>query len=126
MNHWTSAWVDWNLFLNTLGLPKWNDNKGFSSPVYINPEAKEAYKQSTFYALGHFSKFIPPNSHRIEHKLEKNIDKLYVLTIQRPDNATVLIAANLNNEQIDFNINDSKNKLSHILSPHSIQSYIWW
>jgi glucosylceramidase len=126
LNHWVTGWIDWNLFLNTEGLPKWNDNKGFSSPVYIDTKAKEAYKQSTFYVLGHFSKFIPPDSHRIGHKLEKNIDKLYVLTIKRPDNATVLIAANMNNEEIDLKITDSGNHLSHTLSPHSIQSYIWW
>ncbi len=108
------------------GGPRWNEKKGFGGPVLIDPKKGEAYKQPTFYALGHFSKFIPPNSVRIEHKVDKVVDGLSVLTVRRPDNATVVVALNANNYEIELNIDDSKTHLSHVISAHSIQSYIWW
>ncbi len=130
LNNWVTGWVDWNFVLDKSGghQPTKDNNAkgGFSSPIYIDTEAKEAYKQPMFYILGHFSKFISPDSVRIEHKLEKQVDNLFVLTIKRPDNATVVVALNQNNEEIELNINDSKNYLSHKLAPHSIQTYIWW
>jgi glucosylceramidase len=103
-----------------------NENKGFGGPVLIDPKKGEAYKQPTFYALGRFSKFIPPNSVRIGHKVDKVVDGLSVLTVRRSDNASVVVALNANNYEIELNIDDSKTRLSHVISPHSIQSYIWW
>ena len=126
LNNWVTGWVEWNMALDMTGGPRWNSKQGFGGPVYIDPKAGEAYKQPTFYTIGHFSKFIPPKSVRIEHKVDKEIVGLSVLTILRPDNATVVVALNANNEEIELNINDSKSYLSHKLSPRSIQSYIWW
>jgi glucosylceramidase len=106
--------------------PRWNSKKGFFGPVLIDAKKGEAYKQPTFYAIGHFSKFIPPNSVRIGYKVDKIVDGLSVLTVRRPDNATVVVALNANDNEIELNINDSKTHLTHKISPHSVQSYIWW
>ncbi len=106
--------------------PRWNEKQGYFGPVLIDAKKGEAYKQPTFYAIGHFSKFIPPNSVRIGHKVDKKVDGLSVLTVRRPDNATVVVALNANNNEIELNINDSKTYLTHKISPHSVQSYIWW
>ncbi len=77
LNNWVTGWVDWNFVLDKSGghqPSKDNNTKGgMSSPIYIDTEAKEAYKQPMFYILGHFSKFISPDSVRIEHKLEKKL-----------------------------------------------------
>jgi glucosylceramidase len=106
--------------------PRWNEKQGYFGPVLIDAKKGEAYKQPTFYTIGHFSKFIPPNSVRIGHKVDKKVDGLSVLTVRRPDNATVVVALNANNNEIELNINDSKTYLTHKISPHSVQSYIWW
>jgi glucosylceramidase len=108
------------------GGPRWNEKGGFFGPVLIDAQKGEAYKQPTFYTIGHFSKFIPPNSVRIGHKVDEKVDGLSVLTVRRPDNATVVVALNANNDEIELNINDSKTYLTHKISPHSVQSYIWW
>jgi glucosylceramidase len=106
--------------------PRWNAKTGFFGPVLIDPKKGEAYKQPTFYSIGHFSKFIPPDSVRIGHNVDKKVEGLSVLTVRRPDNATVVVALNANNYEIELNINDSKTYLTHKISPHSVQSYIWW
>jgi len=126
LNHWVTGWVEWNMALDMTGGPRWNTKIGCGGPILIDPSKGEAYKQPSFYALGHFSKFISPNSVRIGHKLDQILDNLSVLTIKRPDNATVVVALNSGTESIDFNVNDSKSYISHKLSPHSINSFIWW
>lgn len=54
----------------------------------------EFYKQPIFYAIGHFSKFIPPNSKRIYlnvMSLEKTLDAVGFI---RPDGTIVVIIFN--------------------------------
>lgn len=80
----------------------------------------------TFFAIGHFSKFVPPDSVRIGHKVDKKVEGLCVLTVRRLDNATVVIALNVYNYEIELNINGSNTYLTLQISPHSVQSYICW
>lgn len=56
--------MDWNLALNKEGAPNWAKNY-VDSPIIVMPENDEFYKQPMYYALYHFSKFVPPNSKRI-------------------------------------------------------------
>lgn len=43
------------------------------SPIIVKLDTfwtpDEFYKQPMFYALGHFSRFLPPGSRRVHHKL---------------------------------------------------------
>ncbi|XP_072934756.1 putative glucosylceramidase 4 [Epargyreus clarus] len=59
-----SGWVDWNLCLDFEGGPNWSKNY-VDAAIIVDPLADEFYKQPTFYALAHFSKFLPPGSRRI-------------------------------------------------------------
>lgn len=53
MQNWVVGWTDWNIALNMNGGPSWMGNK-VNSPIIINKEIGEFYKQPTFYAMGHF------------------------------------------------------------------------
>lgn len=64
MSHWVAGWVDWNLALDPSGGPTWVDNV-VDAAIIVNSTADEFYKQPMFYALGHFSKFVPVGSRRI-------------------------------------------------------------
>nr|CAD7417790.1 unnamed protein product [Timema poppensis] len=70
-NHWVTGWVDWNLALDLDGGPNWANNT-VDSPIIVNATADEFYKQPMFYALAHFSKFVPPGSFRISLETENN------------------------------------------------------
>ncbi|XP_041972484.1 lysosomal acid glucosylceramidase isoform X2 [Aricia agestis] len=59
------GWIDWNLCLDMRGGPNWANNF-VDSPIIVNAKSQEFYKQPMFYAMGHFSKFIPRGSVRIE------------------------------------------------------------
>ncbi|CAH2051961.1 unnamed protein product, partial [Iphiclides podalirius] len=59
------GWIDWNMCLDMRGGPNWDKNY-VDSPIIVNAEKQEFYKQPMFYALGHFSKFVTRGSRRIE------------------------------------------------------------
>ena len=125
LNNFVTGWVEWNMALDMKAGPRWNEKIGYGGTLNIDPVKREAYKQPSFYAMGHFSKFISPDSVRIGHKVDKPIEGLSLLTTRRPDNQTVLVALNSNNEDIVLNINDSNKYLSHIIAARSLQSFIW-
>nr|CAD7423374.1 unnamed protein product [Timema monikensis] len=74
-NHWVTGWVDWNLVLDLEGGPNWANNT-VDSPIIVNATADEFYKQPMFYALAHFSKFVPPGSVRIGLETENNSNSI--------------------------------------------------
>lgn len=64
MNHWAVGWVDWNLALDETGGPNWIQNY-VDSPIIVNADNDEFYKQPMYYALKHFSRFVDRGSIRI-------------------------------------------------------------
>lgn len=70
LNHNVVGWIDWNICLNAQGGPNWVGNF-VDSPIIVYPEKGEFVKQPMFYAIGHFSKFIPRGSQRIQIKQKK-------------------------------------------------------
>ena len=67
LNHHVSGWVDWNLILDENGGPNYAKNF-VDAPITFNENATEIYKQPTFYVMGHFSRFIVPDSIRVKAK----------------------------------------------------------
>ncbi|XP_064074404.1 lysosomal acid glucosylceramidase-like [Vanessa tameamea] len=65
LNYNIIGWIDWNMCLNKEGGPTWLKNY-VDSPIIVDAQNEEFLKQPTFYAMGHFSKFIPRGSRRIE------------------------------------------------------------
>lgn len=64
LNHWMTGWIDWNIVLDRQGGPNYVENY-VDAPVIVNPETDEFFKQPTYYAIAHFSKFLEPGSVRI-------------------------------------------------------------
>jgi len=92
LNHWVTGWIDWNLALNPQGGPNWAKNF-VDAAIIVNTTANEFYKQPTFYALGHFAKFLPEGSIRIGvEPQEKN--GVSAIAFQTPDSAVVIILYN--------------------------------
>ncbi|XP_052751899.1 lysosomal acid glucosylceramidase-like isoform X2 [Galleria mellonella] len=64
LNYNVVGWVDWNIALDEQGGPTYINNC-IDSPIIVNAQRGEFVKQPMFYALGHFSKFLPRGSRRI-------------------------------------------------------------
>ena len=91
LNHWVTGWLDWNLALDEKGGPNWSGNF-VDSPIIINKTANEFYKQPTYYAMGHFSKYIPENSVRIDINVVDK--KIFGAAFLRPDGMRVVVILN--------------------------------
>lgn len=95
LNYNVVGWIDWNLCLDATGGPNWAKNF-VDSPIIVFPEIDEFIKQPMFYAMGHFSKFIPRGSQRIkvvEHKsiFQSSVDNVAFLT---PRNTVTVVLYN--------------------------------
>lgn len=81
LNNWANAWVDWNMFLDEDGGPShWLDEQRAegreeekiwigSAPIVYNRIKKELDIQSSYYYLGHFSKYIRRGAKRIGYSV---------------------------------------------------------
>lgn len=126
--NWSVGWIDWNLALNMQGGPNWVKNF-VDSPIIINAEAEEFYKQPMYYALAQFSKCLPRGSYRIGLKIPDSVMKLknfHIAAFQTPKDKKVVIAVNRNEDNVNFALYDpAKGYLSITVSAHGIQSYVW-
>lgn len=127
LQHWGTGYVEWNYALDMYGQPNW---AGFSSeaPILLNATAKEYYKDPKFYVLGHFSKFLVPDSVRVGVTADQTVDDTFnYVALRRPDNATVVVVYNLKDQKVEFVINDPNNgKIITQIEGHSVQTYIYW
>lgn len=99
------GWVDWNMALDLTGGPSWIKNN-LDAPIIVNSKRDEYYKSPMFYALGHFSRFVEPNSTRLDSRLANaRFDyPLEALGFLTPSNYVVIVAVNANRHQIPFRI----------------------
>ena len=121
------GWIEWNLALDLSAGPSWFDRPGCGGPVYIDPARGEAYKQPTYYALAHFSKFVSPDSVRVGHEVTgRNAHNIQVLTAKRPDGALVAVVLNSGDNEWHLNLAQQSSWFAHKIPAHSIHTYIWW
>ena len=88
-----TGWIDGNIALDKNGAPNWAKNF-VDSPIIVMPENDEFYKQPMYYALSHFSKFVPRDSYRIQLTTSndnKNVKQIAFLT---PDERIVVVFIN--------------------------------
>lgn len=124
LSHWTTAWIDWNLALDLQGGPNWAKNF-VDSPIIVNATSDEFYKQPMYYALGHFSKFLPPGSRRIAMSSSSwwfsDAASIAFLT---PDDELVVIVLNKHNYPITVTIKDAViGTISKKISARSIVTF---
>ncbi|KAG2771451.1 putative glucosylceramidase 4 [Phytophthora cactorum] len=114
--HYASGWTDWNLVLNTTGGPTWIDNL-IDSPILIDEQGgAEFYKQPMFYAMGHFSKFLPADSVRVSlttsSSASSTLAKVDSVAFLTPDDQVVLILSNRDSSAHDITLSLSRQQLS--------------
>ena len=95
LNHWMVGWIDWNLALDLLGGPNWAEFY-VDSPIVVNATAGEYYKNPSYYAMGHFAKFIPRNSLRIGIEVEDGTGTLLLdgTSVLTPEGHIVVVLLN--------------------------------
>lgn len=68
-------------------------NNFVDAPIIVNNSTGEFYKQPMFYALGHFSKFLLPDSIVLDTEVTSEF-AIKSVAVLRPDNLTAIIIFN--------------------------------
>jgi glucosylceramidase len=96
LNRWTVAWIDWNLILDENGGPNHVGNY-CSAPIIVDTNTQEILYQSSYYYLGHFSRFIKRGDKIIG--CECKTDDLLALASINDSGITTTIVMNKKNTQ---------------------------
>jgi len=99
LNRWTEAWVDWNMVLDETGGPNHVGNF-CSAPIIADTQAGEIRYQSSYYYIGHFSRFIRPGARRVA--CAKTLDSLEASAFLNVDGTVAVVVLNRTEKAFDF------------------------
>ena len=100
LNNWAEGWTAWNVILDQTGGPNHTDNFCMA-PIICNTKTGELTYMSSFYYLGHFSKFIRPGARRIV--CSSNSDDLMATAFENIDGKIAVVIMNNTDKSLDFN-----------------------
>ncbi|XP_063240542.1 lysosomal acid glucosylceramidase-like isoform X2 [Bacillus rossius redtenbacheri] len=106
-SHWVAGWVDWNMAVDLGGGPNWLGQTRDDASVVVNSTADEFYKQPTFYAVAHFSSFVPPGSVRVSLRAGAWPAALEGVAFLTPDRVTVVVLHNKGDADLAVSVSDS-------------------
>ena len=99
LNRWTAAWADWNLILDEQGGPNHVGNY-CSAPILVDTRTGQLLYQSSYYYLGHFSRYIRPGAERILHA--GTADELETTAFINPDGMIAVVVMNRTEQALPF------------------------
>jgi len=121
LNRWTVGWIDWNLVLNEQGGPNHAGNF-CSAPILIDREQDALLRQSSYFYLGHFSRFIKPGSYRVHCTSTRH--ELEFTAFVNPDTSVVTVVMNRTEHNISFTLQVGETRMLAELPPRSIATYL--
>ncbi|KAK7085975.1 hypothetical protein SK128_000066 [Halocaridina rubra] len=114
-NHHSTGWVDWNMALDMIGGPNWAFNF-VDSPIIINAEMDEFYKQPMFYAMGHFSKFVVEGALVADSSVVGS-EALESAAFHHPSGPTIIVLLNTGEETLNVSITDGSEDFLNFQTP---------
>jgi glucosylceramidase len=121
LNSGTVGWIDWNMVLDHHGGPNHAGNF-CDAPVIVNTDTGEVFFQSSYYYMGHFSKFIERGARRIGCLMDGAY--LELTAFLNPNGVIVVVALNRTGEERQFTLEILGERFT-VLSPgHSIQTIL--
>lgn len=136
LNNWANAWVDWNMFLNEDGGPShWLDEQREdpkqdkekiwvgSSPIVYDREKEELDIRSSYYYMGHFSKFIRPGAKRIGYSVFEPM--VETCAFINKDGSIVCVVLNRTEEDKEIALRYQQEIAELTIKAHSISTFIF-
>jgi glucosylceramidase len=123
LNRWTVGWVDWNLVLDEQGGPNHVGNF-CSAPVIADTRACDVqgvFLQSSYYYIGHFSRFIQPGAERIT--CAPTLDVLESTAFRNADGSISTVVMNRTDAAIPFALKYNNRQAVTEAPAHSITTY---
>ena len=121
LNRYTVGWIDWNLLLDERGGPNHVGNY-CSAPIIVNTKTQELLYQSSYFYLGHFSRFFSRGDKIVQ--CQNTTSQLLSLSgINKNDKLTSTIM-NKEEDSIPFLYDNGSEKKSYSIPSRSIITII--
>jgi len=121
-NSGSVGWTDWNVLLDERGGPNHVDNFCFA-PVHANTKTGELTYLSSYYYLGHFSKFVRPGAKRLASSPSRS--QLLSAAFLNPDGKTAVVVMNKGDRKLSYYLWIDGNAAEVSSLPHSIQTLVF-
>jgi glucosylceramidase len=121
-NSGTVGWTDWNILLDEKGGPNHVANFCFA-PVHANTKTGELDYLSSYYYIGHFSKFIQPGAKRIASSPSRS--QLLSTAFLNPNGKVTVVVMNPSEKKADYWLWVNGNAAEVSSLPHSIQTLVF-
>jgi glucosylceramidase len=121
LNRWTVGWIDWNLVLDETGGPNHVGNL-CSAAILIDRAYDALMHQSSYYYLGHFTRFIKPGAQRV--LCSANRQDLETTAFVNPDGSLAVVVMNRTEAAIRFLLRLDGVDMATELPPRSIATYL--
>ena len=117
LNNWAVGWIDWNLLLDTQGGPNHVQNY-CSAPVIGDVAADGLIYNSSYYYLGHFSRFIRPGAVRI--LCQNTGTELLTTAFLNPDQTIAVVVMNSTDHAVAYSLQVADSEVAQECLPLSI------
>ncbi|MCH1624542.1 glucosylceramidase [Fredinandcohnia sp. SECRCQ15] len=121
INNWLEGFIDWNIVLDEQGGPNHVGNY-CDAPVIIDSKKDIVHYNSSFYFIGHFSKYIQVGAKRIA--VSVNNVKLAATGFNNPDGSNVIIILNETDNRQNFTLSIDEEFGEIDVPAHSITTFI--
>ncbi|MDZ7835068.1 MAG: glycoside hydrolase family 30 protein [Alkalibacterium sp.] len=121
MNNWLEGFLDWNIVLDEQGGPNHVGNY-CDAPVIADTNEKVAHYNSSYYFIGHLSKFIRPGAKRVHAKLSG--EDLSVVAFKNADGSLATVLLNETDEQSDLVLSLDNEAVAVHIPAHSITTVV--
>jgi glucosylceramidase len=122
-NNWQEGWLDWNLILDETGGPNHVGNF-CDAPIVADTKNGVIHYNSSYYYIGHFSKYVKPGAKRVEVKLQ-GITTIKNVGFINEDGSIALIVMNETDKDESFQVEIKGEYAKYILKPHSIVTLLF-
>ncbi|WP_423188902.1 glycoside hydrolase family 30 protein [Alkalibacterium sp. f15] len=121
MNNWLEGFLDWNIVLDEKGGPNHVGNY-CDAPVIADTKEDVVYYNSSYYFIGHLSKFIKPGAKRVH--TEMNGEDLAVVAFQNADGSVATVLLNETDEASDLTVKTDNEAVTVHIPAHSITTVV--
>jgi glucosylceramidase len=121
-NNGTVGWTDWNVLLDERGGPNHVNNFCFA-PVHADTKTGELHYLSSYYYIGHFSKFIRPGARRIASSPSRS--QLLSTAFLNPDGKVASVVMNASDKSASYWLWVDGNAAEVNIPPRSIQTLVF-
>ncbi len=120
LNAGAVGWVDWNMLLDSRGGPNHVGNFCFA-PVHATDDGKLIFTPSYTF-LGHFSRFIKPNAHRIGAATSRSV--LDTVAFRNPDGSVAIVVMNKTAQAQKYRLVVDQRELAVDIPARAIQTVV--